>query len=364
VAGELAGYQARLAAAPRHESALAAMNREYEIAKGQQQALADQLRAARLQGAREGSFRELEPPRVPTAPIAPRRARIVLMGLLAGLGAGLALAFLAQQGDTSFRTMEDFAAPSLPVLAEIPTIGGRPGRRLLAENASPTALSRLIAPNSPAAEQFRILAAKLARRNGPQRPLSLLVTSAGPGEGKTVASVNIALALAQMVEQPVLLVDADLGRPTVHRLLQLPGAPGLGELLTQPDADPARFVRSHQALQVLPAGRFSHESRNALASAAGERVFSRLRQRYAYVVIDAPPILAVAEGLILQRVVDSIALVVRAGATPRHLVERALQNLDASRVVGVILNDVDTSPAMYAYPYYDTPEAVGGGSAG
>jgi len=360
--GEMGSYQGRMAAAPRHESALAGMNREYEMSKSQQQALTEDLRQARLQGAREGSFRLVEEPLVPSQPVAPQRTRIILMGILAGLGVGFAVAFLANQGDTSFRSMEDFAAPSsLPVLAEIPAIGSRLARRLLPERAG--AASPMIAPHTAAAEQFRILAAKLARRSGPQRPLALLVTSANPGEGKTVAAVNIALALSQMVEQPVLLVDADLGRPTVQRLLRLPPGPGLAELLLRPDDDPARFLRTHDRLQVLQAGRFSLESRTALASAAGERLFARLRQRYAYVVVDGPPILAVAEGVILQRVVDSIALVVRAGATPRHMVQRALQNLDPTRVVGVVLNDVDSSPAVYSYPYYDVPTSAAGGSS-
>jgi polysaccharide biosynthesis transport protein len=361
---EVAALSGRMQAAPRHEMELAAMTHEDELARNQQQQLTEDLRVARQQGERQGVLRVLEEPRVPTQPVAPRRLRLALLGLLAGLGLGVALAFMAQQADTSFRSMEDFEAPSAPpVLAEIPAIASR-GERLLLPARAGDRPALLDEPIGAATEQFRILAAKLIRRSGGQRAMSLLLTSAGAGEGKTLAAIHLALAMAQLEKQrSVLLVDADPGRPSVHRLLRLSPGPGLAGLLTAPEDDLAKYVRSQRGIHVLDAGAFTRESRAALASGAADRVFARLRQRFAYLVVDAPPILAIAEGFILQHLVDTIVLVVRAGMTPRIMVERALRNLDRSRVAGVVLNDVEASPLVYSYPYrgQDEPWAAAGG---
>jgi Mrp family chromosome partitioning ATPase len=111
---------------------------------------------------------------------------------------------------------------------------------------------------------------------------------------------------------------------------------------------------------VLRAGAFSPESRAALASPQGQRLFQRLREAFPYVIIDAPPILAVAEGLFLQQVVDRILLVVRARVTPRDLVRRAVESLDPARLAGAVMTDVDAGAGAYAYayPYVREPNAA------
>jgi Mrp family chromosome partitioning ATPase len=169
-----------------------------------------------------------------------------------------------------------------------------------------------------------------------------------------------------MKDEAVLLVDADLGRPAVHRLLRLPRSNGLGRLLDNPDDDPGRYVRHHQGLYLLEAGEATARTRSALASPLAQRVFQRLRQRFAYIVVDAPPVLTVAEGLILQRMVDSILLVVRARVTPRELVRRAVESLDLSRLAGILLNDVGGGLQGYGYdpyPYFDRGDVFDRGDA-
>lgn len=362
-------FRGRLEAAPRHEMAVAAMTREYEADKQQYEALTDELHDAqlteRLEAATRGVFRVVEAPRVPAEPFAPRRFRIALLGLLAGLGAGLAAAFLSEQSDTSFRNVEDLDLPAeLPVLATIPRLA----LRASASSDLPGLVSRgvplLEDPFGPAAEQYRILATRMVGRRGSPEPCALLVTSAGAGEGKTTTAVNLALALAKMMrDEGVLLVDADLGRPGVDRLLDLPPGPGLAELLAQPDADPAEFVRNLRGLYVMTAGEYSPQTRASLSSPLAQRVLRRLRQRFAFVVVDAPPILAVAEGLILQQAVDAVLLVVRAGMTPRELVRRSLASLDPGRLAGVVMTDVDGIAEAYSHAYFD-PSRRSAGAAG
>lgn len=366
VRSEIATYRQRVQSAPHHETVLADMQRELESDQEQYRSLQDQLQearyAAQVERAEQGAvFRVEESAQVPSAPFAPNRPRIALMGLLAGLGLGLGLAFVAEQTDRTYRTVEVLEeATGLPALAAIPDLDRK--RRSGAADERPVPL--LDQPRGFAAEQYRILATKLMSRGGVPGTSSILVTSPMGGEGKTTTAVNLSLALGEMVEEDVLLVDVDLGRPSVHKFLDVFHGNGLKRLLANPDADPGRFARRHAGISILEAGPFSPETRTALSSPLGQRIFQRLRERYRYVVVDAPPVLAVAEGLILQQMVDSILLVVRAGRTPGNVLDRALDSLDPSRLAGLVFNGVDRLPDYaYPHPYYAPAEgrrAAGG----
>lgn len=358
--GRTGSLESRLAEAPKHEMALATLMRAYEAEKNQYQKLLDKLNEAqlsqRLESSMNGALEIAEAPRVPTAPFAPQRGRIVLLGLLAGLGVGFAAAFVREQLDTSFQTVEDLEVPtSQSVLAAIPSLPAparhaSPGLRQLPARE----VTLLEDPFGPASEQYRILATKLLARAGTPPRGALLITSSSAGEGKTTAAVNVSLALSKMLAgESVLLVDADLGRPAVHRAFDIQIGPGLSELLADPDLDPNQFIRAQHGLYVLPAGEYSPETRASLSSPLGQRVLTRLRKRFAYVVFDAPPILAVAEGLILQQLVDSVLLVVRARMTPRELVRRSLASLDPVRLAGIVMTDVQGQHDAYNYPYFN-----------
>lgn len=366
--GERATYQSRAEAAPRHETALAALEREYDATRVRYEDLVDELQQARMaerlgQTERGAVFRMVEPPRVPDAPSAPHRLRILLMGLLASLGLGLAAVFVTEQVDTSFREPGDVEeALRMPVLAALPSAAAK--RDGASDPAGFGHVPVLDDPQGPVAEQYRILAARLLQ-TAESSPLSLVVTSPVGSEGKTTTAVNLALALARMVEDEVLLIDADMGRAAAHRLLRVPPRPGLSDLLANPHDDPEAYVYHHHGLALLQAGEVPREERADLSSPRGQRIFQKLQQRFRYVIVDGPPVLAVAEGLVLQRLVRSIALVVRARKTPRDVVRQAVRSLDRSRLAGVILNDADpVAGYLEPYRYHDRSEAraaAGGG---
>jgi polysaccharide chain length determinant protein (PEP-CTERM system associated) len=362
VLGQMDRARRQSDAAPRHEMTLAVMQRDYDHNRTQYDALTKRLQesslALRLEKADDGAvLRVVEPARVPLQPYAPKRVRILLMGLVAGLGLGVIAAFFAEQVDTSFRDVDEVQRfTGLPVLTSIPNIA--PKRRPRGDTSAQPSVVMSSDPYGHVAEQYRILATKLRARTAGRRPVVILVTSPMGGEGKTTTSVNLSLALSERVDESVILVDADLRKAGVHRFLGRPHGRGLKELLADPEADLGALVRRFDHLHLIQAG----GSPSAEVSAAGElssqhaqRIFARLRERFAYIVVDAPPLLAMAESHILQHMADLVLLVIRAGLTPKELVTRALESLEEAPNLNVILNDTDTATSAYGYvyKYYD-----------
>lgn len=168
---------------------------------------------------------------------------------------------------------------------------------------------------------------------------ALAVTSALPGEGATTASVGVALALARRTGKGVLLVDANLRRPAVHRAFGLEPAAGLEQLiLGNPVGSPTRTALPN--LRVLTGGTTSSNPARLLTSERLRRVVGSLRQMFDFLVFDCPPVLEDVDATQLCRLADGVALVVRAGVTPRDEVDRSHEALRAANVVGVVLNRV------------------------
>ena len=206
-------------------------------------------------------------------------------------------------------------------------------------------------PGSAAAEQYRLLRTRLEGAEAGRRAQLLLVTSPLIGEGKTTTSANLALTMAQEFQQKVVLVEADLRRPTLAALFGLPHGPGLVDVLVgAASLDDALQEVPDRHLVVLPAGLPAARSTELLASSMMQRVLTSLRSRFDRIVVDTPPI-AVADTHVLAPLCDGILVVVRAGQTPKPAVERALEGVDRSKVLGLVLNEVDRTAETYAYEY-------------
>jgi capsular exopolysaccharide synthesis family protein len=209
----------------------------------------------------------------------------------------------------------------------------QPERRLVA----------LGAPDSPAAEQYRVLHQRLVRLAA-RRPLRVVaVTSAGTGEGRTTTATNLAFTAA-LEGRAVLLVEADLRRPVLQALLELAPRPGLVDVLDG-RVELAQAVARVGPLSVLCAGDVGEPA----GAARGGRVAAleeQLRAAYDLVVLDAPPAMAFAGGDRLALMADAAILVVRAGVTPRPVTRFALDAL-GDRAVGVVLNDVDAETVAH-----------------
>jgi len=207
------------------------------------------------------------------------------------------------------------------------------------------------APSSLAAEQYRSLRTRLKHVENGRALRTIAITSPTKGDGKSLTAANLALTLAQEFQQRVLLLDADLRRPTVHRLFGVEQCPGLGDvLMNAADLDQALVAVQDHHLTVLPAGIPPSNPAELLGSAAMRRVLDTLRSRFDRILIDVPPVAPLADLHILAPVVDGLLLIVRAGITPKPAIERALSGLDTSKVLGLVLNEVG-SPGNDAYNY-------------
>lgn len=205
-------------------------------------------------------------------------------------------------------------------------------------------------PGSPAAEQYRLLQTRLEARDGARRTQVLLVTSPSLGDGKTTTSANLALTMAREFQQRVVLVEADLRRPSLAAQFGLQVEGGLVDvLLGGLSLDDALVQIPGHQLTLLPAGAEAARSTELVASSMMPRVLDLLRARFDRIVIDTTPV-ALADTHVLARLADGVLVVVRSGITPRPALERALASIDRERLLGIVLNEVDDAPGAYSYP--------------
>ena len=219
--------------------------------------------------------------------------------------------------------------------------------------------SRLVSLTNPAsfaAEQYqglRLTIERMARTNGAQ---VIAVTSPAAGEGKTLTSINLAGALAREAEGRVLLIDADLRRPSVARSLGMTDGDtnGLADIIADPKGQLAASARGIGSfnLSVVPAGMPGPAVHKVLRSPRLEQVLQQARKQFDVIVIDTPPLLPVFDSALLSRLVDGLLIVVAANQTPRKLLGEALNLVDPAKVMGIVFNRDDRPMFGYYDEYY------------
>ncbi|MEE9218326.1 MAG: polysaccharide biosynthesis tyrosine autokinase, partial [Acidobacteriota bacterium] len=322
------------------------------------------------------NVRIVDPAEVPAKPSSPKILINILLSLIAGLSIGIGLAFFLEYIDSSIKNTEELQqATSVPVLGFIPALRREGARLKLVRRSGPIGMRFQVVRaaaldveqgpkvemishedfQSKIAEAFREMRTALLVSMAGGPPKSILIASTQPGEGKTVVALNLAITLAQ-VGRKVLLVDADLRRPRQHRLLGVSSAQGLSTDLS--GSGPLRAQPQPTAisgLSLVPSGPLPPNPADLLDS---ER-FSHIQRAYEalaydHIIYDSPPILAVADPIILAGRVDAVLLVVQAGSTPRDRIEQAMSRLQQvqARVLGTVLNRItqDQQP-YYEYRY-------------
>jgi capsular exopolysaccharide synthesis family protein len=237
----------------------------------------------------------------------------------------------------------------MPVIGVIPTIPGH----AKSGHAGRSAIVTLYDPDSVPAEQYRILGMKVHQACLQQNARILMVTSSAGGEGKSMTAINMATALAGLAEGSVLLVDADMRRPRLHEYLDTPlsSESGFHDLLLRPDDDISKYILDFENLHVILGSAPTANPIAVLASPKIRTLFDRLKQKFQFIVVDAPPTLPIADSHILSGLCDKVLFVVRSRKTPRELFQHAVESFDAANLIGAVLNDVEYQRSSYGYAY-------------
>jgi protein-tyrosine kinase len=210
--------------------------------------------------------------------------------------------------------------------------------------------------DSPAAEQYKILREQIKRLRTESGIRTLSITSPVKRDGKTTIAVNLAAVLALDYEEKVLLIDGDLRAPGIHRYFNINPSPGLADYLS---SSSARGIKGYvqetflSSLRILPAGKPSDLASELLAKEKMKHVMEEIWTEFPghQIIIDSPPVLSTPDPMVLARQVDGVLMVVRAGRTPRDFLVKALQSLNSSKVMGIVLNGADLGIASKYYYY-------------
>jgi succinoglycan biosynthesis transport protein ExoP len=331
--------------------------REYEANRTLYDGLEQRLRTAGVEAGLEST--EIEPIDKAYPPLGPTlkpRTNILLIDTFVMLIFGVILAFVLESLDTGLRSVAEIETVSgLPSLALIP----RARRSVSDETSLSTAmrnLGTLSSPKSQFSEAFRALRTSLLLSVAGGEPKVILLTSATPSEGKTTVSINLACVLAQRNVR-VLIIDADLRRPTVHHRFGLNGKVGLTSVLTGSVSleDAIQTIPEIPQLDVLVSGPVPPFPTEMLSSETMHHLLERVKGMYTHIVMDSPPLLSVTDSVVLARDADAVVMIVRHGKSSKHAMRRARDLLvrSGAPVTGIVLNAVDlNSPEYYAYYGY------------
>ena len=192
------------------------------------------------------------------------------------------------------------------------------------------------------------LAAQLHQIQQTRKLTTVMIASAVPGEGKSLTAAILARALSEAYRKRVLLIDADLRRPSLHSLFDIPSSPGLNDCLAGNVS--VHPVRLSNTLCVIPAGSPEPNPLERLSSSGLRELLSEQAQQFDWVVIDVPPLAACPDAGLLASLVDGVVVVIRAGRTPLAAVESTITALGRERIVGVVLNRSTSRAMQYGYP--------------
>lgn len=313
---------------------------------------------SRLQGSRTSSIRKIDAATVPRSPSAPDTRKNLMYGAILGLVAGLGLALFQEHLDNSLKSAEDVQHRlGLATLAWVPALQDVAGSKgwgygqteeVGAADVAPELIT-LDRPRSAIAEAYRTLRTSVLLSRAGQPPKVLITTSSVPGEGKTTTTINLAVTLAQAGKR-VLLIDADMRRPRLHRTLGLDGNRGLTQYLTGACSlkDAVQPTRAEN-LWAMPCGVRPPNPAELLVAGGFEEMLEQARGSFDNILIDTPPVMAVTDPLIVAPWADGLVLVVRGGETPYPLVQQALRKVRevGAQVLGVVLNNVELERVSY-----------------
>ena len=302
-------------------------------------------RPATDDGASPVQLTTVQPAAIPSEPVSPNLKLNIALGALLGLAAGIGIAVLRSVLDTRVRTLHDVEQlTTAPLLGGIAFDPDAPKRPLIVHAD----------PRSPRSESFRALRTNLQFLNVEDGPRIFVVSSSGPGEGKSTTTANLAIALAETGAR-VALVDGDLRKPRVADYMGIEGGVGLTSVLIgQVELADALQKWGRGALFVLPSGPIPPNPAELLGSPAMDHVLTALGEHFDYVLVDAPPLLAVTDAAVLAKKTRGIIMVAASGKAKKQEVQGALRSLETSggTLLGMVVTKLPTKgPDSYSYGY-------------
>jgi len=335
--------------------------------------LVEEREKARIKGATEtAGIKVIDPAKRPIAPLPSRTKTYIFFGAVIGLLLGVGSAYALEYFDNSIRTSEEIQRfTELNVLGTIPQIrtgtkasGTYAGnvfgisRGTNANDDSGKISEKIVthfAPKDPISEAYRTLRTNIQFARLDRELRSMLVSSAGPKEGKSLTVINLATTFAQMGEK-TLVIDADMRRPTQHHLFGIDREPGLTTLLNQTELMPKDVVRSTEVenLFIIPGGGSTPNPAELLGSQRMDDMVAHMKEEYRVVIFDTPPVVAVTDAALLSRKVDGALLVCRWGQTDKHLLSHAVELMKkvGANIFGVVLNNIDIYHRYGSYGHY------------
>lgn len=349
--------QDRLKNFPEWERQWTQMQREYDSAARNLQYY--QTRSADLalrQTATRDTVQILQKADTPTEPIRPKKAQNIILAGVLGLFFGLCLALLQELFDDRINSPEEAERVlRLPSLGHIPLIEEE-GLRLIKD----------ISTFSPLMEAYRSLRTNINFAAVGNQVRSIVITSSVPAEGKSTTVANLAMAMA-LDGRRVIIVDADLRRPSAHKIFKVDSSPGLTDILVGTHSiDDTIHPTTEKNVMLIPAGSPPPNPAELLGSAAMGKLIDDLEDRADIVLFDSPPALAVADAIVLASRANGVLLVVAYGETKKTSTKKAIETLSRANanILGTVLNRMDGPAGGYYYGKYYVPASERGGGSG
>ncbi len=354
-------YNNDLQKIPKHELDLARLIRDREVNNQIYTMLLEKREEARItEAGKLGDIQVIDSAEQPRFPIKPDKTKNMMMGFILGIGLGVGLALLLESLDTSLKSQEDVERRiGIPVLTSIPAIQTNGKIDLFHKHSHQQKYyrSKLLTEfeNLPHIyETYRTLQLNFSFINVSQKHRTLLVTSPGAGAGKTLNAINLAQLFARDGSS-TLLIDCDLRRPMVHKILEISQKPGLTDLLINKyKLEEVVVPQKNSNLFVLTSGTLPPNPSDLLKTPQMDNLLNEMKSRYEFIIIDSPPVISVTDAIILGSKVDGVFMVLKSGDTPREAALRAKEILEKSgiKIIGAILNNVNYKNVYHYYKDY------------
>jgi len=343
-------YEAKIQNLPSAEKELFGLERVVKVGQALNSFLLQKRAELGVTKASElGNFWVVDPANLPLLPTKPNLLLNILLALATGIILSIGLAFFCEYLDTSVKTPDQLnRITSIPYLGAVYHFASE--KKLAGEE-----LKMMAEPRSPIAEAFRTIRTNLLFTFLGEEKKIILITSSGPMEGKTFITANLAVALAQL-NKKVLVVEADLRKPSLRRIFANEKTPGLSNILLSSPIDlnnlPVKKTLIEN-LDLIPAGDSPPNPVDLLGSERMDRFLSLIREKYDFVLVDTPPASSMSDALVLAQKVDGVIFVARSGEVERDILKEVLERFAKleTKLLGIILNDVRPQESRYYYKY-------------